>query len=200
MDMLKQLNDALSYVESNLCEEIDIDKAARIACVTTDSFMRFFSYMTGMSLNQYIRCRRLTLAADDLRNSDIHVLDVAVKYGWDSADAFTKAFARQHGITPTQARDKNASLKIYPPAFFYVMIRGTKKMDFRIIEVEEIEVFGIAKQFDGEGFKTKEELRHIVWAKDCDDVLGKSVAVNGMSPGIVRTTVYGTDYGKMVNI
>ena len=183
MDMLKQLNDAISYVESNLCEEIDIDKAARIACVTTDSFMRFFSYMTGMSLNQYIRCRRLTLAADDLRNSDIHVLDVAVKYGWDSADAFTKAFARQHGITPTQARDKNASLKIYPPAFFYIMIRGAKKMDFRIIEVEEIEVFGIAKQFDGEGFKTKEELRHIMWAKDCDDVPGQICSGEWNEPG-----------------
>jgi AraC family transcriptional regulator len=127
MDMLKQLNAAIEYIESNLCDEIDLDSVAGIACVTKDSFVRFFSYMTGMTLTEYIRRRRLTLAAYELQNSNSKVIDIAVKYGWDSADAFTKAFTHQHGITPKMARDSHESLKIYPPASFCIMIKEQKK-------------------------------------------------------------------------
>lgn len=135
MDILKCLNAAITYVEANLCNEIDLDKLAQIACVTKDSFIRFFSYMTGMTLHEYIRCRRLTLAAYDLQANTSKVIDVAVKYGWDSADAFAKAFTRQHGITPTQARNPHQPLKIYLPASFYIMIKdydkGSKKDGFQ---------------------------------------------------------------------
>ena len=173
MDMLKQLNDAISHIESSLCDDIDFDKVTQIACITKDSFARFFSYMTGMTLAEYIRRRRLTLAAHELRNSDVKVIDVAVKYGWDSADAFTKAFVRQHGITPTQARKPLESLKIYPPASFCMMIKGAKEMDFRIIELKETEVYGISRPFDGQGYQTREELRHIMWSEECDAVPGQ---------------------------
>jgi len=159
MDILKQLNTAIAYMESNLSDEIDMDRLAQIVGITKDSFMRFFSYMTGMTLNEYIRRRRLTLAACELQNDHSRVLDIAVKYGWDSADAFTKAFVKQHGITPSQARDTHAPLKIYPPASFYMMIKGAKEMNFRMITLQETEVCGVSRQFDGEGYKTKEELR-----------------------------------------
>ncbi|HBL84167.1 MAG: hypothetical protein A2Y17_12950 [Clostridiales bacterium GWF2_38_85] len=173
MDMLKQLNSAVMYIESNLCDEVDLDAVARIACVNKDSFTRFFSYMTGMTLNEYIRRRRLTLAAYELQNSNSKVIDIAVKYGWDSADAFTKAFIRQHGITPTLARNSHESLKIYPPASFYIMIKGAKEMDFRIIDTPQTEVYGVSKLFDGQGYKTREELRHIMWSEECDFVPGQ---------------------------
>ena len=173
MDMLKQLNSAIAYIESNLCEEINFDSVAGIACVTKDSFARFFSYITGMTLNEYIRRRRLTLAAHELQNSNSKIIDIAVKYGWDSADAFTKAFVRQHGITPTLARNAQESLKVYPPASFYIMVKGAKKMDFRMIEAEETEVYGVSKQFEGQGYKTREELRHILWSEECDFVPGQ---------------------------
>lgn len=173
MDMLKQLNAAISYIESNLGDTIDMDIVAQIACVTKDSFTRFFSYITGMTLHEYIRRRRLTLAAYELQDRDSKVIDVAAKYGWNSADAFTKAFARQHGITPTQSRNPHESLKIYPPASFYIMIKGAKKMDFRMIERKEFEVYGLSKQFDGQEYRTREELRHIMWSEDCDDVPGR---------------------------
>lgn len=182
MDMLKQLNDAIAYIESNLCDVMDMDRLSQIACVSKDSFIRFFSYMTGMTLNEYIRRRRLTLAAYELQNSDSKVIDVAEKYGWDSADAFTKSFTRQHGITPTQARDMHTSLKIYPPASFYIIIKGAKEMDFRFIEVAETEVYGVSKQFDGEGYKTREELRHIMWSEECDSVPGQICEGNWNQP------------------
>ncbi len=70
MNMLKQLNAAIEYIEANLCAEFDLDTAAGIACVTADSFIRFFSYMTGMTLTEYVRRRRLTLAAQDLQHGN----------------------------------------------------------------------------------------------------------------------------------
>ena len=99
MDILQQLNDAAAYIETNLCGQVVLKELAQIACVTQDSFLRFFSYMTGMTLNGYIRRRRLSLAAYELRESNIKVIDAAVKYGYDSADSFTKAFVKQHAGT-----------------------------------------------------------------------------------------------------
>ena len=81
MEMLEHWNAAIAYIERNLCTECDPGKAAGIACVTEDSFLRFFSYMTGMTLSQYIRRRRLTLAAQELRESTLREIDIAVKYG-----------------------------------------------------------------------------------------------------------------------
>ena len=90
MDMLKQLNAAMVYIEQNLCNDVHFDEAARIACVTRDSLMRFFSYMTGMTLHEYVRRRRLTLAACDLKQSTARVMDLSIKYGYESADAFSR--------------------------------------------------------------------------------------------------------------
>lgn len=170
MDLIKQLNLAVNYIEKNLCEEIDFDIVAKTACVSKDIFTRFFSYIAGMSVNEYIRCRKLTLAALDLQAGESKVIDIAVKYGWSSADAFTKAFTRQHGITPTEARDKHASLKIYPPASFYISIKGAKRMDYRIIDLKETKVYGLSKPYDLELYHHQEELRHVMWSDDMDDV------------------------------
>lgn len=173
MNMLKHLNAAIEYIEANLCSELDLDIAAGIACVTTDSFVRFFSYMTGMTLVEYIRRRRLTLAAQDLQQSKTPIIDIATKYGYDSAAAFSRAFTKQHGITPSLYRKQGGSLRVYSPASFYIMIKGAKEMDFRIIELEEIVVLGVSKQYEGQGYKTREELRHSMWANNCDDVPGQ---------------------------
>lgn len=173
MNMLKQLNAAIEYIEANLCAEFDLDTAAGIACVTADSFIRFFSYMTGMTLTEYVRRRRLTLAAQDLQHGKTPIIDIAMKYGYDSATTFARAFAKQHGITPSVYRKGGGSLKVYPPASFRIMIKGAKEMDFRIIELEDTEVYGVSKQYEGMGYKTREELRHSMWADNCDDVPGQ---------------------------
>lgn len=193
MNMLKQLNEAIEYIEQNLCAEFDLDEAARLACVTADSFMRFFSYMTGMTLNEYVRRRRLTLAARDLQYSDAYIVDIAIKYGYDSAAAFSRAFAKQHGITPSLYRKNGGSLKVYPPASFHIMIKGAKEMDFRIIELEDTEVYGVSKQYEGQGYQTREELRHSMWADDCDDVPGKLCEGSWNHPG--STSYDGVWYG-----
>lgn len=123
--------------------------------------------MTGMSLNSYIRCRRLTLAGYELQDRHSRVIDVAVKYGWNSTDAFTKAFKRQHGITPTQARDSREPLTVYPPASFHIIVKGAKKMNFRILETEEKTVFGVCREIGGTASE-RFEAEHTLWAENCE--------------------------------
>ncbi len=173
MNTLKQLNAAVEYIEANLCDEPDISAAAGIACVSADSFMRFFSYMTGMTVTEYIRRRRLTLAADELRVSDMPIVDIAIKYGYDSAAAFSRAFMKQHGVTQSDFRKYGASIKLYPPVSFHISVKGAKAMDFRIIDSTEIELYGISRQYDGEGYSSREELRHLMWSYELDDIPGQ---------------------------
>ena len=192
VNMLKQLNAAIEYIEANLCAEFDLDTAAGIACVTADSFIRFFSYMTGMTLKEYIRRRRLTLAAQDLQHSKTPIIDIAIKYGYDSAAAFSRAFARQHSITPSVYRKNGGSLKVYSPASFHIVVKGAKEMDFRMIELADTVVYGVSKQYEGQSYKTREELRHAMWANDCDDVPGQLCAGDWNQPD--STTYHGEWY------
>ncbi|MBQ7337643.1 MAG: AraC family transcriptional regulator [Clostridia bacterium] len=173
MDVLKQLNAAVLYIEDNLCAEPDVDAAARLACVTTDTFLRFFSYMTGMTLAEYVRRRRLSRAAEDACDREMRVIDIAVKYGYDSADAFSRAFKKQHGMTPAAYRKYGGRLKIYPPLSFHINIKGAKEMDFQMIELTQRKVYGLVKPYAGQGYQTREALRHTMWSDECEDVPGQ---------------------------
>lgn len=172
MEMPESLNAAMRYIEDNLCGEIDSEKLARIACTGSDGFQRFFSYMTGMSLGEYVRKRRLTLAGFELQNGDARIIDVAVKYGYDSADSFARAFFRQHGLSPAAAR-KGGSLRAFPPASFCIIIRGAKDMEYRLIDVPEMVILGISREFDGQEFATREALRGSMWDEKCANVPGQ---------------------------
>ncbi|MPM44911.1 hypothetical protein SDC9_91593 [bioreactor metagenome] len=104
-----------------------------------------------MPLSEYVRKRKLSQAGADLQNSRIRIIDLALKYGYDSADSFTRAFVRQHGITPSQARQTKAFLKIFPPLTFQIKIKGVQGMNWRIEEKKAFEVFGIEAYFPTEG-------------------------------------------------
>lgn len=192
MNMPDKLNAAMKYIEENLCGEINPDEIARRACVTKDSFARFFSYMTGMTLNEYVRKRKLSLAGEEIRQSDAKIIDIALKYGYESADAFSRAFARQHGISPADAR-RGAALKIYPPASFHIIIKGAKEMNFRMIELQDTAVYGVSRKFDEKEYASREELRHMMWSEDCDDVPGQIVEGRWNEPG--RHSYDGVWYG-----
>lgn len=196
MNMPNELNAAIRYVEENLCEKIDPEEIARITCVSQDSFLRFFSYMTGMTLNEYIRRRRLSQAALELQNGDTRVIDAALKYGYESADAFARAFAKQHGISPAAAK-KGGSLKIYPPASFHIIIKGAKKMNFRMVDVKETVVLGVSKEFDERAFASREELRHVMWSENGDDVPRQICEGRWNEPG--RHSYDGIWYGVWSN-
>jgi AraC family transcriptional regulator len=143
MEWLDRMNNALDYIELNLSDEISYEKLAQIACCSTYHFQRMFSFITGVPLSEYIRRRRLTLAAFDLQTSSIKVIDVAVKYGYESPEAFSRAFKNLHGIMPMSARDIGVSLKAFPKMTFLLSIKGVTEMNYRIEEKESFEVFGL---------------------------------------------------------
>ena len=144
--MLDKLNEALNYIEANLTEEIDYKSIARVACCSEYHFTRMFSFLAGITLSEYIRRRRLTLAGFELNQSNTKVIDVAVKYGYRSADSFTRAFQSLHGITPSEARSNGQSLKAYPRLTFQLTIKGGEEMNYRIEEKEGFRIVGIMKR------------------------------------------------------
>lgn len=183
MNMLKGLNRAMAYIESSLTGDVDLEEAARLACVSADGFARFFSYMTGMTVKEYIRCRRLTLAAMDLGETEARVIDIALKYGYDSVDAFSRAFARQHGLTPTAYRKGDGWLKTCFPASFQIKIIGADEMDMRMTELPELKIYGISRAFEGRGYRSREELRNKMWSELEEDVPGKISQAQWNQPG-----------------
>lgn len=200
MDMLKNLNAAVRYIDENLCEEIDIERAALTAGITADSFLRFFSYMTGMTLNEYIHRRRLTLAADDIRAGKDRVVDIAVKYGYNSADAFSRAFAKQHGITPSAYRKNGGELQIYPPASLHIIIIGAKKWLSKLSSFPK-------QSFSG--YRSGLTERATITARSCATQCGRTAGTrcqtvsalrSGMKKAALGLTAYGTEYGRTVGI
>jgi len=113
MDSLQRLNELISYIEDNLDGEIDNQTLSRIATCPLAVLQRLFVLMTHATVTEYIRLRRLARAADDIRSSKEKIIDIAIKYGYDSSDTFGVAFKRRYGMTPTAARDTNAILPEY---------------------------------------------------------------------------------------
>ncbi|PGO33096.1 AraC family transcriptional regulator [Bacillus cereus] len=146
MDSLKNMNAAMQYIEDNLTHEIDFKEVAKIAFCSEYHFKRMFSFLAGISLSEYIRCRRLTLAAFELKDSNAKVIDVAIKYGYNSPDSFTRTFQNMHGITPSEARSTIRSLKAYSPMTFQLSIQGGNEMNYRIEEKEPFRIIGIQKR------------------------------------------------------
>jgi len=147
MDLLAQLNHAMAYVEANIRDDIRLKTVSSVTAYSPYHFGRLFYYVAGIPLSEYIRKRKLSLAAMDLQGGDEKVIDLAVKYGYDSADSFTRAFARQHGLTPSAARQPGVTLKIFPPLTFQIKIEGVQEMNWRMEEKEAFEVFGLERIF-----------------------------------------------------
>lgn len=143
MDWLTQLNSALRYIEDNLEEAIDLNQVARLACCSSFHFQRMFSYMASVPLSEYIRRRRMTRAAFDLQNSDVKIIDLALRYGYESPTAFNRAFQSIHGVTPSEARKRGVNLKAYQPISFKISIRGEAEMNYRIETMESFRIVGV---------------------------------------------------------
>jgi AraC family transcriptional regulator len=146
MDSLRNMNRALHYIEENLTNDIDFKEVARIAICSEYHFKRMFSFLAGITLSEYIRRRRLTLAAFELKNNNMKVIDIAVKYGYNSPDSFTRAFQNLHGITPSEAKKNSYSLRAYPQMTFQLSIKGGNEMNYRIEEKEAFHIVGIKER------------------------------------------------------
>ena len=143
MEWLRHLSQAVDYIEDNLTGSISYDDAAKIACCSSYYFQRIFSYVLGISVSEYIRRRRMTAAAFELQSSDDKVLDISLKYGYDSPTAFNRAFQSVHGVPPSAARISGTVLKTYPRINFSIKVIGSESMSYRIETKEPIRIVGM---------------------------------------------------------
>ena len=147
MDLLSQLNAAMRYIEEHIAGDMALGDVASATAYSPYHFGRLFYYIAELPLSEYIRRRKLSLAAMELQTGGARVLDLAVKYGYDSADSFMRAFVKQHNVTPSAARQPGVHLTIFPPLTFQIKIEGVQAMNWRIEEREAFEVFGIERIF-----------------------------------------------------
>ncbi|MCL2407711.1 MAG: AraC family transcriptional regulator, partial [Defluviitaleaceae bacterium] len=118
MDWLRGMNDIVEFIEENLAEPIQYELLSKIAGCSVYEFSRIFSFMAGMPVSEYIRRRRLSQAVFDIQNGKSKVIDIALKYCYESPATFTRAFKELHGTTPLAARKTGVRLKTYPPISF----------------------------------------------------------------------------------
>ena len=143
MDWIERMNAAINYIEDNLTSDIDYKQVAKAACCANYHFQRMFAFITEVPLSEYIRRRRLTLAAFELQQSNKSVIEIAQEYGYESHSSFTRAFSELHGIAPTTARKSGAKLKAYPRMSFHISIIGGTEMDYRIEKIGAFSAVGV---------------------------------------------------------
>ncbi|MCW5848253.1 MAG: AraC family transcriptional regulator [Anaerolineae bacterium] len=146
MSSLENMNLALAYIEKNLTEEIDFRQVENLALCSEYHFRRVFSFLAGITLSEYIRRRRLTLAALELLDGRARVIDVAIKHGYNSPDSFARAFYGLHGVMPSEARRASRPLKAYPRMSFQMTVKGVDEMNFRIVKKEGFNIVGLMRR------------------------------------------------------
>lgn len=147
MNWMEGISNAINYMEMHLTDEIVMEEAAKQAAVSGFYFQRAFRILCGYSVSEYIRYRRLSLAGSDVVATDKRIIDIALEYGYESADSFTKAFTRFHGATPTAVRRGNGAVKSFAPVQIQFSLKGGYAMEYRIAEKEAFTVMGISKRF-----------------------------------------------------
>lgn len=181
MDLLRNMNRALYYIEENLTKDIDFREVAKLALCSEYHFKRMFSFLAGITLSEYIRRRRLTLAAFELRDNNMKVIDIAIKYGYNSPDSFTRAFQNLHGLTPSEAKKNGYSLKAYPQMTFQLSIKGGNEMNYRIEEKEAFHIVGIKERvpiiFHGVNPKIS-----AMWESLSDETINKLKNLSNVDP------------------
>ncbi len=144
MDYLQGMNQVVAYIEENLTEQIRHETLARMVGCSVYEFSRIFSFLAEMSVSEYIRRRRLSQAVFDLQHSDEKIVDIALKYCYESPTTFTRAFKELHGATPSSVRKESIPLKTYPPITFHLTIKGGTAMEFRIEKRESFQIMGLS--------------------------------------------------------
>lgn len=149
MEWVKTINQAIAYMEEHLTDDITLSDIAESVSISSFHFQRAFSMMAGISPAEYLRNRRLSQAGAELANGKEHVIDVALKYGYDSPESFTKAFSRFHGVSPMQVR-KGSPLKYMNRYKIRIMIDGGSIMEYKIEKWDAMDLLVYAKDFDAE--------------------------------------------------
>ena len=147
MNWIEGMSEAIAYIEENLTETLEVEEIAKRAYVSTFYFQKAFSLLCGFTVGEYIRQRRLARAGSDLISTNERIIDLALRYGFDSPDSFTKAFSRFHGSTPTAVRRNGATIKSFAPLKLKFILEGGYLMDYKIVEKDAFTVIGSSRRF-----------------------------------------------------
>ena len=148
MDWVNTIQSAIEYIECHITDDISAEDVADYVHMSSFYFQKGFSMLCGYSIMEYIRNRRLALAGGELATTDEKVIDVAMKYGYNSPDSFAKAFSRFHGISPTMVRKSEAMIKTFAPLKLEISLKGGYLMNYKIVEKESFTVLAVAKKFN----------------------------------------------------
>lgn len=182
MEWMERLNQAIHYMEEHIMEEIDYEEVAKIAACSTYHFQRMFTYIASLPISEYIRRRRMSLAAVDLQQQNSKVIDISLKYGYESPTAFNRAFKSVHGITPSQARESGVTLKAFPAISFQLIVKGVSDMEYRIEKREEIRIVGVSAPLEKEIEKNFEIVPGMWQAAVANQTLGKLAMMMNQEP------------------
>ncbi|HBG8469353.1 DNA-binding transcriptional regulator SoxS [Clostridioides difficile] len=183
MEWIERLNKAINYIEENITKEIEYEQVAKIACCSTYHFQRMFAYMADVPLSEYIRRRRMSLAAVELQNDDKKIIDVALKYGYSSPTAFNRAFKSIHGVAPSFIKKGEIiTLKAFPPISFKISIKGAEEMNYRIEKKEAFRIVGVSQPLHNELEKNFEIVPQMWQKVALDGTLQKLIPMMDSQP------------------
>lgn len=193
MEWTECISKAVSYIEDNITEELTIEDIAKQAIVSPFYFQKGFAMLCGFTVAEYIRCRRLAIAGSELVSTDRRIIDIALKYGYNSPDSFTKAFTRFHGVTPTSVRKDETMIKSFASLKIKLTLEGGYTMDYKIVKKDQFTVIGISKVF-----KYAEAVTEIpkMWAEYTQT--GKENTVCGMYGVNIDENVGGNEFEYLV--
>ncbi len=150
MEWIAAMQQAIIYMEEHLMEETNYEDVAKHVHISSYEFHRAFCFLTGMTANAYIRKRRLSLAGREIMETDTKIIDIALKYGYETPESFTKAFTRFHGIAPKFAREESAKLVLFNPLAIKLTVEGGRSMDYRITQTKEQKFLALVRTFRNE--------------------------------------------------
>lgn len=162
MRWMESIGYAINYIEENITQELTTQDIAKKALISPFYFQKGFAMLCGFTVAEYIRCRRLALAGSELISTNAKLIDIAIKYGYDSPDSFTKSFTRFHGATPTAVRKSGATVKSFAPLKIKFALEGGFSMDYKIVEKDAFTVIGLSRVYQ---YENAEEEVPKLWAE-----------------------------------
>lgn len=195
MDWITGIQRSIDYVEDHIMEPIDYEEVAKRACSSSFHFQRVFSILCGFTLGEYIRFRRLSLAGGELASSDIKVIDVALKYGYDTPESFSRAFTRFHGIAPSQVKNNHVILKSFSRLSVKLILNGGNTMDYRIETKDAFKLVMKKKQVSQNQELTAAEISQF-WQKCGMDGTIPALCKYISKDNIFGNCIVGASFGK----
>ena len=193
MEWVDGLNQTIAYIEDHLTGELDYEALAKLACCSAYHYQRMFAYMAGVPLSEYIRRRRMSRAAVDLQAGE-KVVDVGLKYGYQSPTAFNRAFQSVHSIAPSAVREEGAAVKSFPPLRFTIMVKGAEEMEYRIEKREAFRIVGLSAPLDKDLEKNFAVVPQM-WGKAASDgtIPRLAALMDGQPAGLLGVSACGSE-------